>query len=189
MTVFLALLHGVNVGGKNKLSMSELRLALEASGFVRVETYIQSGNVLFESDEKPEVLQKKLEGVLAGSFGITSPVVLRTADELETLLRNCPFSADEIANAEALNSEGESFYVELLTSAPAGDKIERIRTLSSENEEFRIIDRDVYLLLRQSIRHSKLAGSLQKLDVPGTVRNWKTINKLQRLAKSRADHV
>jgi uncharacterized protein (DUF1697 family) len=167
--------------------MADLKSALEAAGFARVEPYIQSGNVLFESDEKEEALQKKIESVLEENFQIPAAAVLRTAGELEQLVRNCPFTKAEIAQAESLNSEGESLYVCLLARAPAQDKTESLNAFKSADDDYRISNRDLYLLLRHSIRNSKLANKLQKLDTPGTVRNWKTLNKLLELAKARTD--
>ncbi len=187
MAIFIALLRGINVGGKNKIKMTDLKNMFESTGLIRVETYIQSGNVIFESDENEEMLRKKIEYALEKNFGISAVVVLRTAGELERLIKDCPFSEEEVKKAEALNSEGESLYVSLLTGAPAQEKIEHLDTFRSEDDAYRINNRDIYLLLRHSIRNSRLANSLQKLDVPGTVRNFKTIHKLMSLAESRAD--
>jgi Uncharacterized protein conserved in bacteria len=188
MPVFVALLRGVNVGGKNKVNMAELKRLFESIGANRVETYIQSGNVLFEASESEEALAKKIACGFEKAFGFSPAVVLRSAEELERLILDCPFSGEEIAAAESLNSEGESLYVSLFSQAPVREKAELLNAFRSKNDEFRIINRDMYLLLRHSIRNSKLANSLQKLDLPGTVRNWKTINKLHTLITSRTDN-
>lgn len=185
MTIYLALIRGINVGGKNKIKMADLKIALESIGLIHVETYIQSGNVIFESSEKEEILRTKLEHEIVGKFGIPAAVVLRTVGELEQIIRDCPFSQEEITKAESVNSEGESFYVGLLTEVPAQGKTECLDAFRSEDDEYRMGSRDIYLLLRHSIRNSKLANNLHKLDVPCTVRNWNTINKLQALVKSR----
>jgi len=141
-------------------------------------------NVLFESSEKEDILRKKIEYEIET---ISVIVVLRTAAELKQIIQNCPFSKKEVAEAEALNTEGESLYVSLLTDAPLQEKIEYLNNFKSIDEDYRIRNRDIYLLFRHSIRNSKLANNLQKLDVTATVRNWKTINKLHVLAKARAD--
>ena len=83
-----------------------------------------------------------------------------------------------------LSSEGESLYVALLTHAPSQENIEHLNAYRSERDEYQIEGREVFLLFRHSIRNSKLANNLKKLDVPATVRNWKTINKLAVLAKA-----
>lgn len=175
MTTYIALLRGINVGGKNKIKMAELKSALEALGLDRVQTYIQSGNVLFESDETEVTLRERLERQIAASFGVPAAVVLRTAEEWERLVAECPFEADRLP-------EGESLQICLLGEAPQPDKIALLSAVDSRNDEFRIRGRDVYVLLRQSILDSKLASSLPKLGVVGTVRNWNTVKKLASMA-------
>lgn len=182
MTIYIALLRGINVGGKNIIKMVDLKRSFSELGFYKVQTYIQSGNVLFASDEEEDALREKIEQKILEDFGISLSVVLRTDNELEQIIENCPFSDEEIAKAESA-SEGESFYVALLTKIPMQEKIELLHPYESETDKCRIKNRDVYLLFSRSIRNSKLANNLHKLDVPTTVRNWKTINKLAGLAK------
>ncbi len=81
-------------------------------------------------------------------------------------------------------SEAESLYVAFLTHAPMKEKIEKLNSYKSENDEYKVIGREVFLLFRDSIRNSKLSNNLHRLDVPATVRNWKTVNKLVALAKA-----
>jgi uncharacterized protein (DUF1697 family) len=181
MTIYIALLRGINVGGKNKIKMADLKMALENIGIARVQTYIQSGNVLFESQEDEASLRKKFEQEIAAVFGITLTVVVRTAEELERIVGNCPFSEAVLAEAAA-TSEGESLYVAMLPEAPPQSGIEKLAAANNEEDEYRIDGRDVYLLFRHSIRDAKLATNLQKLGVPATVRNWNTMNKLIELA-------
>lgn len=185
MTVYIALLRGINVGGKNVIKMAELKKVFEAIGLCEVQTYIQSGNVLFKSNQGEKFLQGKIEHEIEAVFGFTVPVVLRTLAELEQLVSNCPFSEEEVAEAEA-SSQAESQYVTLLTHVPLQEKIALLDAYRGENDQYRIIGRDVFLLFNHSIRNSKLANNLFKLGVSGTVRNWKTINKLSTLAKAMA---
>ncbi len=183
MTIYIALLRGINVGGKNIIKMASLKQMFEAMGFCEVKTYIQSGNVLFKSNEEEELLRKKIEHEIEVTFGFSVIVILRTSAELEQIIENCPFSEDAILEAES-SSEGESLYASLLTHTPSQEKIECLKSYKSEKEEYQIKGREVFLLFRHSIRKSKLANNLHKLDVPATVRNWKTINKLAVLAKA-----
>lgn len=182
-TVYIALLRGINVGGKNMIKMVDLKRTFEALGLGRVQTYIQSGNVLFDSDESEKTLRNRIEGEIESVFGFSGTVVLRTAAELKQIIGNCPFSEEAISEAETL-SKVESLYVSLLTEEPLQERIERLNAYRSENDEYRVIGREVYLLFRNSIRNSKLANNLDKLNVPATVRNWKTINKLVVLAEA-----
>jgi uncharacterized protein (DUF1697 family) len=185
MTVYVALLRGINVGGKNKIKMIDLKQMLEVLGLKQVETYIQSGNVIFESQEKEKVLQEKIQEAFEQTFGFPVNVVLRTANEMEQIVQSCPFSVEEIKKAELANSEGESLYVALLPQKPLTEKIQQLNQYKTEQDDYRIVKRDMYLLFHHSIRNSKLATNLTKLNVPATVRNWKTISKLAELAKNR----
>ena len=185
MAIYVALLRGINVGGHNKIKMAELKLLFENIGLSRVQTYIQSGNVLFESEEEEEeALRRRIEHEIEKVLSISVAVVLRTSLELERIIENCPFSEDALSEA-ALLSEGESFYVSLLLTSPSQAQIERLDAFRNESDEYRVVGREIYLLLRHGVRNSKLANNLHKLDVPSTMRNWKTINTLASLAAHR----
>ncbi len=183
MTIYIALLRGINVGGKNIIKMAELKRVFEEMALSEVKTYIQSGNVLFKSNETEKFLCNKIETELEKVFGIPVKVILRTSEQLKQIVLNCPFSKDEVEEAEK-SSEAESLYVALLAHNPLKDKVEAIDVYKSENDKYEIIGREVYLLFRNSIRNSKLANNLHKLNVPTTVRNWKTLSKLTELAKA-----
>ncbi|MET3656441.1 DUF1697 domain-containing protein [Sporosarcina psychrophila] len=182
MRINIALLRGINVGGHNKIKMVELRQLFEMLGFSRVQTYIQSGNVLFESDESEQSLIKCIQREIEKVFGCSINVVIRTAAELEWITKNCPFTEEAVAEAK-LTSEGESLYVSLLQDKPSQDRIDRLGAYKSDNDEYLIEGREVYLLFQRGVRNAKLANNLQRLEVPSTMRNWKTINKLSMLAK------
>lgn len=185
MPIYIGLLRGINVGGKNKIKMADLRAMLEAMGFERVQTYIQSGNVLFESADEEKTVQAQMEQKIAETFGFTISVILRSAEELKQIVENCPFTAEEVAEAEAM-SQVESLYVAMLPEAPPQAGVERTLTYCTDNDKMHISGRDVYLLYRHSIRDSKLASNLHRLQVPVTVRNWNTMNKLLSLADKAA---
>lgn len=125
----------------------------------------------------------KIEHEIEAVFGISVKVILRTSTDLEQIILNCPFSKDEVIEAETL-SKAESLYVALLKHNPLQEKIESIDVYRSESDKYYILGRDVYLLFHHSIRSSKLANNLHKLNVPTTVRNWKTLSKLVELAKA-----
>jgi uncharacterized protein (DUF1697 family) len=177
MSVYIALLRGINVGGKNKIKMDDLKRAFESSGFSRVQTFIQSGNVLFESNEKEEHLEKIIMNKIESVFGFSTEVILRTKDELVNIISNCPFPKETITQAESA-SDAECLYVSLLADAPSPKGLEILKAYKNESDDYHVSGRDIYLLLRSGIRNSRLAGHLQNLDTPSTVRNWKTLNKL-----------
>jgi uncharacterized protein (DUF1697 family) len=186
MTIHVALLRGINVGGNNKIKMAELRTAMEAIGLARVQTYIQSGNILFESDEDEAALRQRIEQEIERAFGLSIKVITRTAEDLNNIIANCPFTDEQIAEAQA-SSEKECLYVSMLLEEPQPDRIEKLKEVKAQDEDYRIVGRNVYLLFGQSIRNSKLAVQADKLGVPATVRNWKTINKLVALSMEMKD--
>lgn len=183
MSIYIALLRGINVGGKNKIKMADLKGACEDIGLHKVQTYIQSGNILFQSDKEEKVLRKKIENQIEAVFNLSIPIVIRNINELESIIANCPFSKEQITEAET-TSQVESLYVLLMGKSPTKESVEKFSSMNHGNDQFQIVGRDMYLLFYQSIRNAKLAANLGKLDEQGTVRNWKTIRRLAELAKS-----
>jgi uncharacterized protein (DUF1697 family) len=183
MTRYIALLRGINVGAANRIRMDDLKRVFVNAGFMNVETYIQSGNVLFSSDAPEEGAREKIRLALENDAGIHTVVVLRTAEEMDKILRNSPYSANEIAAAQAANTEGESFHVCLLPFPPAAAALGSLASVPLEGDAFAVVGREVYLLLSRSIRVSKLAVRAQKVLAETTVRNWNTIVKLNDIAK------
>ncbi|QHA93809.1 DUF1697 domain-containing protein [Bacillus sp. N1-1] len=180
MTNYIALLRGINVGGKNKIQMGKLRDALSNEGFQNVKTYIQSGNVLFESEEPGALLRKMMEGIIRKQFELKVPVVLRTAVEWKNIIENCPFRDEQILKAQE-TAIGESLYVAMLAEPLLPDDEKKLLTYASETEECEIRGREIYLLFHESIRNSKLAAFITRSSEYATVRNWKTINKMNSL--------
>ncbi|PEA53879.1 cytoplasmic protein [Bacillus pseudomycoides] len=177
MTIYIALLRGINVSGHNKMKMAELRHTLETMGLSQVQTYIQTGNVLFKSEESPEPIRLRIEDGIRTNFGISITVVLRTAEELEWIIANCPYADVPLA-------EGESIHVSLLTEPPQKKMIDRLAGSECNSDEYHIHGREIYFLFRQSILDSKLAKNMQKLGSTATTRNWNTINKVAALVKA-----
>jgi uncharacterized protein (DUF1697 family) len=176
MTIYIALLRGINVGGHNVIKMADLKRMCEAMDLSRVQTYIQSGNVLFESAEPEATLRPRIEQEIVRGFGLSVPVVLRTSAELQQLIAQCPWTPGALA-------EGESLSVALLPEAPLHAELPGN---DDQVDAYRFAGRDIYLLFGQSIRHSKLPGRLDRLGIPATVRNWNTMTKLAALARAMA---
>ena len=181
MTTYIALLRGINVGGHRLIKMADLRAMFVALGLGTVQTYIQSGNVVFQSDEAERPLREHIERQIAATFGFPVTVALRTHDKLARVISVCPFAPDAIA-------EGERLYVALLTETPASAGIERLAASKIEPDEFRVLGREVYLLYRQNMRESQLTNNLveSRLGVPATMRNWRTLTTLAAMSKTLA---
>ncbi|MEH6889350.1 DUF1697 domain-containing protein [Bacillus sp. JJ864] len=177
MVIYIALLRGINVSGHNKIKMAELRHTLETMGLSQVQTYIQTGNVLFKSEEDPESLRLRIEDGIRTNFGISITVVLRTAEELERIIADCPYADVPLA-------KGESIHVSVLTEAPPQKVVDLLVSSERNNDEYHIHGREIYFLFRQSILDSKLAKNMQKLGNTATTRNWNTINKVSALVKA-----
>lgn len=179
MTTYLALLRGINVSGQKLIKMAELKIMFEAMGFAAVKTYIQSGNVLFRSDPEVSetVLRERIEEKIAAVFGFQVSVIVRTAEEWEAIIQNCPYDAANL-------KEGENIYVTLLGDRPEPEDLERIPAADPSLEDYRVNGREVYFLFYQSIRDSKVSAGLNKLKTPVTTRNWNTMNKLLKLART-----
>jgi len=179
---YIALLRGINVGTSGRIRMDALKALMEQAGFLRVETYIQSGNVLFDSDLTEPAVKATIERALKDGANISTTAVLRTAEELHALLRDCPFTPEQIERAQAVNTESESFYVCLLPQEPDAQQREKLTKLEQSDDVYVLVGRDIYLLVTQSIRLSKLAIRLQKIFPDMTNRNWNTMNKLNDLS-------
>jgi len=163
--------------------MIDLKHMFESMGLKMIQTYIQSGNVLFISDKDEVYLRKMIQREILIIFGFVVPVVLRTSTELNQIISNCPFSKDKIMEAE-LPLVNESLFLSFLKEIPSLDKVETLNQYIDEGDEFKIIGRDIFLLFpHHRIRDSKLIRNMHNIDINATVRNWKTINKLNLLAQ------
>ncbi|MFD0715301.1 DUF1697 domain-containing protein [Paenibacillus sp. GCM10027626] len=182
LTIYIALLRGINVGGNNKIKMAELRAAMEQAGFLRVQTYIQSGNILFVAEEDADLLRLRLEQTIEQSFGLKIPVVLRTAQQLKQIIAGCPFTEEQIA-AAAATAIGKCLHAVMLSDKPAEERVAKLADYASAAEQY-VWDGGghIYLLFYTSVHQAKLAVQVDKLGVTATTRNWQTLSKLDELA-------
>jgi uncharacterized protein (DUF1697 family) len=166
----VALLRGVNVGGR-KVPMAELRDVVESLGYGDVRTYIQSGNVLFESARKPA--PGTLESAIEKRFGLQVDVMLRTPTELRKVLERDPFPT----------ADRSSVHVGFMARAPKAADVRAIDASSFAPEEFAVVGSELYLHLPNGLGRSKFPDFvLRRLKIPTTLRNWRTVTKLAELA-------
>jgi len=172
MNRWIAFLRGVNVGGKNKLPMAELRAVLEKASFANVKTYIQSGNIILQADEtvSRDDIISRLKSLLKDSFQIDAPVMVLSEDELRTKMRANPL--------------GQSFdapnwmFLFFLSKTPDAPKLDDIKALASDNEKFGLLGDVFYFYAGDGAGRSKLMAKAEKLlGVSATARNWKTVQK------------
>lgn len=102
MTVYIALLRGINVGKNNRIKMVDLKNLLETLGLEKVKTYIQSGNVVFEASDDAVRLSERLEEEISKTFGFPVPVILRTAEQYEQIIHDCPYSMESLKEGESI---------------------------------------------------------------------------------------
>lgn len=182
MQRYFAFLRAVNVGG-HTVKMEVLRLQLEALGFSRVETFIASGNVIFESNLTDTLaLESKIEAGLNSRLGFSISVFLRTFNELTAIAACQPFSAEDFARAAAFN-------VAFLVQSPETAWIKRLNLLQNEIDQFEVIGREVYWLCRVRQSESKFSNAVleKTLRQPATIRQMTTIQRLIEKYKVKAD--
>ena len=176
---YVAFFRGLNVGGKNIVKMSDLSRLFTGLGFHDVKTYIQSGNVIFSSDTEQHPLIPLIEQAFVKQFGFASAVVIRSGEEIESVVASLPFGAAEIEQAQNENPDVEHVYICFSNNLIDIEKANQLRALYNGKDRFQIVDREIYLLCFQSIRDSKLAAALVKLPQPLTSRNLKTLEKIR----------
>jgi len=172
MATYIALLRGVNVGGR-KLPMADLRATFDALGHSEVRTYIQSGNVVFSADSGvSERLAHLIAEQIAQRYGYRLPVVLRTTKQLRIVTRNNPF-------LQAGEPE-ETLHVMFLADLPDPGRVESLDPQRSPPDTFVVRDQEIYLHLPHGVADTKLTNSYfdSKLATISTGRNWRTVTKL-----------
>ena len=173
----IALLRGINVGGKNKLPMTDLVAIFTKSGCTGVLTYIQSGNVIFQaSAEVAASLSVQIPALIAERFGLRVPVILRTAEQLAEAFHNNPFLAQGLPEV--------ALHVMFLADLPPLEKVAGLDANRSAPDAFIVQGRDIYLHLPNGGANTKLTNAYfdAKLATVSTIRNWRTVTKLLELA-------
>lgn len=178
---YVAFFRGINVGGKNIVKMAELKKLFSELGFQGVQTYIQSGNVVFETEDDAVRARRKIEEGFSSAFGFACAVTLRTAGELAAMADALPFDRREIEEAEAANPAVEHLYVYLLDGTDVREQFDELVRAYAGQDRMELRANEIDLLCRESIRTSKLAAALGRLKTPVTARNWKTICKLREM--------
>jgi uncharacterized protein (DUF1697 family) len=171
----VALLRGVNVGGRTSLAMAQLREIAESCGFERVRTYIQSGNVVFASAEPDtDAVAEVLQAAIADQTSVSPDVMVRTREELATVVVENPFLA---------RGDDPGHLHVVFTNGPAQPALGSLDLDSYAPEEAAAVGRQLYLLLPGGMGRSKLAAALGRHEgTSGTARNWRTVTKLLALA-------
>ncbi|WP_149913007.1 DUF1697 domain-containing protein [Sphingobacterium cavernae] len=175
METFIILLRAVNVAGKNSIKMAELKSHLEKANFHYVKTYIQSGNIILQSDLSAPDIILKVQQIISQEFGLSVHVFVLNTDSLQHILHNNPFQNGE---------EGNRVFITLLDKKPDSSDLEKFARINISDEKYEIKDDVFYFYVPQGMANSKLSNPFieQKLKVISTGRNLNTMLKLSELA-------
>ena len=175
----VALMRGINVGGKNKLPMKDLVALFVEVGCRQVRTYIQSGNVVFEGDaELAERVVTDVPTRIAARFGLSVPVIVRTAEEVRDAVSMHPFVA-EAADLKHL-------HMGFLADTPSADAVASLDPARSAVDAFAVMGKEIFLHVPGGMARTKLTTDYfdRRLGTVLTVRNWRTVNKLLEMLAS-----
>lgn len=179
MPTFIAVLRGINVSGKNIIRMEVLKEAMTRHGFKQVRTYIQSGNLVFETVAgKNSLLEKRLHTLILDEFDLSVPVLVRSLEEWFHIIVNNPY-------AKLPNADPKQLHCTLLSSVPDEideEKLEHVK----QDDEYQCIDDVVYLMVKAGYSDTKLSNAFleKQFGRTATTRNWNTMLKLLDLART-----
>jgi uncharacterized protein (DUF1697 family) len=178
MTTYIALFRGINVGGSHLLPMKDLKLLLEQNGCVDVQTYIQSGNVIFRSAVSDvDLLAKQVRAAVGRSHGFEPRLLVLTRSELERAAASNPFPEAE--------ETPKSVHLFFLADAPKKPDLKSLEDVKAKTERFALKGKVFYLHTPEGFGTSKLAQKAERLlGVEATARNWRTVATLLEMAKA-----
>lgn len=180
MAAYLALLRGINVSGKNTIRMAELRDSMERMGLEGVQTYLQSGNIVFRTGATDEAqLAANIEARIAQDFGLEVPVLVLSAQALEHIAGTNPLWP-------GTGGEESLFHCTFLFKAVSLERFQALQLPAAEGERAVLADHAVLLHCPHGYGKTKLNNSYfeRALGVPGTTRNWRTVLALQGLCSA-----
>jgi uncharacterized protein (DUF1697 family) len=170
MPIYIALLRGINVGGRNSIKTDDLKSIFENLNCKNILTYIQSGNIVFEMKSKNSIaLQKKLSNTIQFQFGITVPVLIFALADFKKYITNNPFT-------NYLKTNPEFLHITFLNESPKTEDVLQVTKIKSDADEIKILESAVYLYCPNGYSHSKFTNAAieKSLKTQATTRNWKS---------------
>ncbi len=178
MGTFVAMLRSINVGGRNKLPMSDLRELMSSLGFEQVSTYVQSGNVVFNGTGAPKAVARAIEERITAELGLDVPVIVRSKRQLESIIEGTPFAH--------LDVDPKTRHVTFLAQGPARRAVEQLAALTGKfgTDRFEVRGSEVFLYCPGGYGETKLNNAYleRRLGVTATTRNWRTVVTLAEMA-------
>lgn len=177
MDTYITILRGINVSGQKKIKMADLQELFESLGFQNVRTYIQSGNVIFRSKESPQNMVKLIEEKIMDVYGWEVPVIIRNSEELKKISKSNPFIKK--------GKDEDRLYVTFLGVKPAAENLKNLDGVDYSPEKYILEGTNIYFYAPNGYGRAKMNNNFfeNKLKVKATTRNWKTVNKLVKLAE------
>jgi uncharacterized protein (DUF1697 family) len=178
MDTYISMLRGINVSGSRMIKMDTLKKIYEDAGFKNVQTYIQSGNLVFQSEKTAlKELEEKIAKIILEETSWELPVFVMTWSDLKETLNKNPFLLNRKEDINFL-------HVTFLSGTPAKENTERIKG-SYLTDEYMIMGKKIYLFCPNGYGRTKLSNNFfeNKLKLAATTRNWKTINELANIAE------
>ncbi len=179
MSIYIALLRGINVGGNKRVKMDKLRSSFENMGLEAVKTYIQSGNVVFKTKKtSPAGLAAKIEKRIVADFGFSVSVIVRGSDDIEAVIENNPLLGGRGIDSTKL-------HVMFLSAPPSAEAVQQLTTLTLEPDRCHCGETEIYFYFPNGVSQSVLFKSPvdRILAVTTTTRNWKTVNNLRQMCQ------
>lgn len=177
MTIALSLLRGINVGGRKKIKMADLRDLYASLGYPNARSLLQTGNVVFDTDE-PDLARVKarLEAGISAAFGFDVPVIMRSPAAFKTIFQRQPFTDEQL-------NEPSKIVVVFLSGAPSPQSVDALRENNPGREGIWADGNELYIFYIDGQARSKLNNSRieRALDLPATARNWNTCKRLLKL--------
>jgi uncharacterized protein (DUF1697 family) len=175
---YIALLRGINVTGRNKVPMSDLRTLCSKAGMTEVETYIQSGNLVVTASGSPGEVEEQLEKLIEKKFKLTIPVIVRRASDWPAYIKGNPFPE---ASAAAPNA----VMIALSKKKPNAAALAGLRERAAAGERLELAGDALWIHFTDGVAKSKLAPGLfdRLVGSPVTTRNWRTVLKLGEMVK------
>jgi uncharacterized protein (DUF1697 family) len=174
--IYVALLRGINLGGKNKLPMKGLAAMFAGAGCREVHTYIQSGNVIFQaSQDVARRVPSEIAHAIAERFGFQVPLVTRTAAEIAQVAQSNPFLQD--------GADPDTLHVAFVAETPSAGKVDSLDKDRSPPDRFAVLGREIYLHCPNGFARTRFTTDYfdRRLGTISTVRNWRTVLKLLEL--------
>lgn len=184
MATYISILRGINVSGHKLIKMETLKQLYESLGFKTVQTYIQSGNMIFTyKATEAHQLGNRISKKIIEQFSFEVPIIVLGIEELKYIVRNNPFISDPSKNAAHL-------HVTFLSALPEKINIEKMKDGKYGADDFSVLDKAIYLYCPNGYGNSKLTNTYleSKLKVMATTRNWNTTNVLLNMAEKSRLH-